>query len=1138
IGAMTREYLERVERAFRDGTRYNDPNVLSCTPTLELGIDIGDLSAVILASVPRRPASYVQRAGRAGRRTGNAFLVTFAGRREREQYFLAEPRDMIAGEIVPPGCYLSAVEILRRQYLAHLVDLAARGRFAGILPIPRRASVLFGETGWLNRLRDAALADAAAIAEAFLALFPAQLDSAAATELRDFAAAGLKDKVRDAEDTWNRRLEDLRDRITAIGEAVAALVPSDPVQAAQIRELTAERRGVQKQIGAISRTDAHGALTELGLLPNYSLIDVPTTLEAALTWQDEDKDGKKVYLSELREYHRSARQALFELAPGNHFYIQGYHHQITGLDIGRPARPLWEQWRICSGCGYVREELASQDTSPCPRCHNTQLGDASALHKVLRPSRVTSYDRRDDARISDDSDDRDRQYYERVFAVDVDPEHIEPGSWRHANRTFGVDFTRHALVRTLNLGVRRPDLQPTDRLAGQDTRIGKFYTCASCGGTTTDKPAGPGHDDPLVSSGYSQPSHHRLWCPQRHGTGPGDHTELILAHVLHTEAIRVLLPVATALVPERVASFAAALMAGVAQKYGGDPDHLTVITATMPDQETGHRRQFLVLHDTLPGGTGYLHRLADSEELRQVLVGARDVVARCRCADDGKRACHRCLLSHIDDDKWPLVSRAEALSMLDDLLHDWTTTSVASTREISLAGQVESELEARFWQVLKTWAASQPAISLTAAATVNGRSTAALRTEAAHWQVTMHHQARGTIPDVEFARTDQDTPKVVVYLDGYKYHAAPDKNRIAEDADKRAGLRADGITVFQFDWEAVNAMAGDEASEDMPWPPYRGNAQARARTAYQKAGNDPAELPDTIWCNPVRTLFAYLTDPGQTHWLRRAEAAVAGLFTGPSRLNQQILTERIVASLLGQPLPPDGDGPIGLARVTDDNGCVVTVVLDPQARNEENPLGGWTALAVLDDRSAAISADEQAHRRRWAAWLYWGNIVQFLSDGAGDGDQIAHTNLELFDPHLLVSALKVASSSGLRTYYSLNRRSQAEATPWAASLPQTSVPRTGADVSWPVDMLASEVVPFAHRLADLGVPAPTDKQIGFELNDQGWQAEMAWDEPHAAVIADGDEESIAAFTAAGWDARVAADWLPEELAARIMGRDR
>ena len=1138
IGAMTRAQRERVERAFRDGTRYNDPNVLSCTPTLELGIDIGDLSAVILASVPRRPANYVQRAGRAGRRTGNAFLVTFAGRREREQYFLAEPRDMIAGEIVPPGCYLSAVEILRRQYLAHLVDLTARGRFSGVLPMPRRASVLFGETGWLNRLRDAAVANGAELAESFLALFPAHLDPVAAGELRHFAVAGIKDKVRGAEDTWNQRLEDLRGRITAIDEAIAALVPSDPAQAGQIRELTAERRGVQRQIGVISRTDAHGALTELGLLPNYSLIDVSTTLEATLTWHEENKDGRTVYLSELREYNRPARQALFELAPGNHFYIRGYHHQVSGLDVGRPSRRPWEQWRICSECGYVREEQASQDTSACPRCDNTQLGDASALHTVLRPVRVTAYDRRDDARISDDSDDRDRQFYERAFAVDVDPEHIEPGSWRHANRAFGVDFTRHAMVRTFNLGIRRPDLQPTDRLAGQDTRIGKFFTCLSCGGTTIDKPAGPDHADPLVSSSYNQPSHHRLWCPQRRATGPGDHADLILAHVLHTEAIRVLLPIATALVDERVASFAAALMAGVAKKYGGDPDHLAIITATMPDQETGRRRRFLVLHDTLPGGTGYLHRLADQEELREVLVSAREVVAECRCADEAKRACHRCLLSHIDDDKWHLVSRTEALSMLDDLLQQWTTTSVGSTGEISLAGQVESELEARFWKVLKDWAAGDPAISLTPAATVNGRSTAALRTDAAHWQVTMHHRTNGSIPDVEFARSDQTGPKVVVYLDGYRYHASPEHNRIAEDADKRARQRADGIVVFQFDWEAVNDMAGDAVTEAMPWPPYQGNAQSKARAAYTRAGGDPAELPDTIWCNPVRTLFAYLTNPDLTRWLRRAEAAAVGLFASPVRARPDSLAELAVASLLGQQLPAGGEGRVGVARTLDDNGCPVTVILDSGVGKADNPIGGWTALAVLDDRLATITADPEAHRRRWAAWLYWGNLVQFLSDGAGDGDQIAYTNLES-DPHLLVAALKVTEAAGLRRYYSISRDSEVEATPWATALPDTSVAPVPADVVWHLgDMVLPEVHALARLLATYGVPEPAPEQVGYELNDQGWQAEIAWMAQRIAIIADGDPACIHAFTEAGWDARVVADWPPEELAARIMGGGR
>jgi hypothetical protein len=1148
IGAMSRAQRERVELAFRDGTRYNDPNVLSCTPTLELGIDIGELSAVILASVPRSPANYVQRAGRAGRRTGSAFLVTFAGRREREQYFLAEPRDMIAGEIVPPGCYLSAIEILRRQYFAHLADLAAQARFEGILPMPRRASVLFGETGWLNRLTAGALQNGDNLADGFLALFPGHLDPSAARSLLEFATTTLKEAVHDAEETWNQRLEDLRDRIKDIDGAVASLVDSDPAQAGHKRELNAERAAVSRQIGAIGRTDAHSALVELGLLPNYSLIDVTTTLEATLTWQEEDDEGKKTYHSELREYGRSARQALTELAPGNYFYISGYRHAISGLDIGRPSRPAWELWRICQECGYVREALASEDTSPCLRCHNPQIGDASALHKVLRPVRVTSTDRRDDARISDDSDDRQREYYERAIAIDVEPEHIEPGSWRHNRQTFGVDFTRRAVVRNFNLGVLRPDRPATDKFAGHDARISKFFTCVSCGGTATEKPAGPSHADPMVSSGFDSPSHHRLWCPQRRAQGVGEHVDLILAHVLETDAIRVLVPVATALIDERMASFAAALMAGIAKKYGGDPDHLAVVAATMPDHETGRRRRFLVLHDTLPGGTGYLHRLADQSELRMVLIGAREVIAACRCAEEGKRACHRCLLSHIDDDKWHLVSRTEALRMLDDLLEDWETTSVASTREISLWAQVESELEARFWKALQDWAASESAVTLTPAAASNGRHTADLWAGPAHWRVTLQNTIKGTRPDVEFTRLDGPPMKIVVYLDGYKYHAAPNSNRLADDADKRAELRAAGTVVFQLNWDDVNAMAGDEGNKDVPWPPYRGLAQAKAREAYVKLSGDPAELTTTVWCNPVKTLFAFLAEPDPGRWRHRAEAAVAGLLAHPggefTGLGPGDMTEQIVASLLGKPLPTGGKRQVTLVRVADSSGCPVTVILDQRVKDEEiAPLGGWTALALIDDRQPVIEADDEAHHRRWAVWLYWGNIVQFLSEGPGDGDQIARTNLERLDPHMLAHALKVAGSPGLRTYYSMERRSQVEASAWAASLPRTDKPAPDrADAFWPTDLLGPELAPLAHRLHELGVPPPRAEQIGYELGEQAWQADLAWEGPRAAVLAEGPDSEVrdcmTAYAAAGWDARLARDWPPDELARRILGGDR
>ncbi|MDO5576254.1 MAG: DEAD/DEAH box helicase, partial [Fibrobacter sp.] len=113
-----RELLENDYKREKNTQKYWDPNVLSCTPTLEMGIDIGDLSTVILCSMPPAQSQFLQRAGRAGRKDGNALTFAIANAKPHDLYFYADPLDMISGNVTPPRVFLRASAVLERQFVA------------------------------------------------------------------------------------------------------------------------------------------------------------------------------------------------------------------------------------------------------------------------------------------------------------------------------------------------------------------------------------------------------------------------------------------------------------------------------------------------------------------------------------------------------------------------------------------------------------------------------------------------------------------------------------------------------------------------------------------------------------------------------------------------------------------------------------------------------------------------------------------------------------------------------------------------------------------------------------------------------------------------------------------------------------
>ncbi len=97
-------------------------DVIVATPTLELGVDIGDLSTVCLYKSPPSPASYLQRVGRAGRRSGVSFINTFFFNSPIDEFHYRNPQDLIKGHFNPPPIKIENNELISRHLNSLIIE--------------------------------------------------------------------------------------------------------------------------------------------------------------------------------------------------------------------------------------------------------------------------------------------------------------------------------------------------------------------------------------------------------------------------------------------------------------------------------------------------------------------------------------------------------------------------------------------------------------------------------------------------------------------------------------------------------------------------------------------------------------------------------------------------------------------------------------------------------------------------------------------------------------------------------------------------------------------------------------------------------------------------------------------------------
>ena len=121
--AVTEEDRAEAENGFMNLTPPR-PNRLACTPTLEMGVNIGDLEAIAMRNIPPSPAHYAQRSGRTGRLSRMGIVAGFSRNTPHDGYFFDHPGEIISGAIPPPRFNLDNLEAIARHVRSLVLEHA------------------------------------------------------------------------------------------------------------------------------------------------------------------------------------------------------------------------------------------------------------------------------------------------------------------------------------------------------------------------------------------------------------------------------------------------------------------------------------------------------------------------------------------------------------------------------------------------------------------------------------------------------------------------------------------------------------------------------------------------------------------------------------------------------------------------------------------------------------------------------------------------------------------------------------------------------------------------------------------------------------------------------------------------------